>query len=64
MTNEQLHRLEVVLNDLNDKCDILLEMKSALTRKLDGHISDLHGRHAEFANSLHPAHGQVRNDPD
>jgi uncharacterized protein YdcH (DUF465 family) len=56
MTNERQHRLEVILEDMNGKFDLLLEGHATLDRKIDrvhGEASENHRETMAMVKTVH-----------
>ena len=59
MTKEERHRLEVILEDMNGKFDLLLEGHAALDRKIDRVQAESLERHTEAMSLIKTVHDSL-----
>jgi len=59
MTDEQQHRLEVILEDMNGKFDLLLEGHATLDRKIDLNQAEAMEKHGEAIAMIRTVHDSL-----
>ncbi|OIO69651.1 MAG: hypothetical protein COW19_07885 [Zetaproteobacteria bacterium CG12_big_fil_rev_8_21_14_0_65_55_1124] len=64
MTNEQEHRLEVILEDMNGKFDLLLEGHATIDRKMDRFLVQALENHREVMATIKTMHDSLASKLD